>query len=176
MILHVNRAAHVAVEAGDLDYGLNSVRRELVTSERIDGVATLPPFQLPYADEVRVYERALEFFCDGREGYQHRPSSYVVHVHNDREKAATRVVLKDCYDLQESDGVITATLKAKYKPTPVVPGRYDNDMPATSAYAADKAELIMSLAGHIERLKRCFGLDEPELARVVAQLDGVVVP
>lgn len=146
-----------------------------VTTERVDGVETLPPFQLPYAEHITVHDKALEFFCDAREGYRHRPKSYVVHTHDKRELAMVKAHLSHEYDVTVDGDIIRAELKAKYKPAEVTPGRYDNEAYPPTA-AEDKMELLIKLVEQITRLKMAAALNEPELARVVAQLEGVVIP
>lgn len=135
-----------------------------VTTSRDRKHSTWRPSDLPKCREMWVGANAVEVLTDSYEAYKYRPEVLHLWCSADELNVIKGELGKD-YAGNMVQGEWFA-LELKRKPKPV-------EVPVAEG---DKAELMIKMAEHMARLKRAFALDDAGLARVVAQLDGVVVP
>lgn len=136
-----------------------------VTTNRNRTHPTWRPSDLPKCREMWIGKNAVEVLTDSFEAYRYRPE--ILHLWcSEEELNVIKGELGKDYDLSKMAPLEWFVAELKRKPKPV-------EVPVAEG---DKAELMIRMAEHMARLKRAFALDDAGLARVVAQLDGVVVP
>ena len=169
----VQRDAHLF--AGVHNLGQASVHQALAGGEDLGAIRTELPCRLPKADFIKLDCEGCEaeFIADSREAYQHKPKIWALEYHSQRDADSIKGALHWEYDLVKAIEYDPAKRGLQiWRKKALVKGKASDLRPA----AGSKAELYMKLTWQIERFKAGFSLDEPELGRLVAQLEGVVVP
>lgn len=173
----VQRDAHLY--SGTNNLGEASVHKGLADCEDLGAIQTLLPDRLPKADFVKLDCEGCEaeFIADSREAYQHKPKVWALEYHSGYDRDTIKGALHWEYDLVRAEEYVPGVRGLQiWRRKDVVKEAKMVTQAIAAMAVGDRGELCMRLAQQIERIKGGFALPDDKLARVVAQLDGLVIP